>query len=76
MSSAANFPVTFFGWFQFPALVAANHDLHETLEDAHEVLFYTIVAVAALHVAAALYHHFFLKDDVMRRMLPYGRREG
>ena len=76
MSSAANYPVTFFGWFQFPALVVANHDLHEFLEDVHEVLFDGLVAVAALHIAAALYHHFFLKDDVMRRMLPFSRREG
>jgi cytochrome b561 len=76
MSSAANFPVTFFGWFQFPALVAENHDLHEALEEVHEVLFYALVAVAALHVAAALYHHFFLKDDVLRRMMPFGKRSG
>ena len=40
MSSAANYPVTLFGWFQFPALVGANHDLHEGLEEVHEVLFY------------------------------------
>ena len=39
MSSAANYPVTFFGLFQFPALVGANHDLHEALEEVHEALF-------------------------------------
>ena len=74
MSSAANFPVTFFGWFQFPALVAENHDLHEALEDVHEALFYTLLVVAIGHIVAALYHHFILKDDVLRRMSPLGRR--
>jgi len=74
MSSAANYPVTFFGWFQFPALVAENHDLHEALEDVHEALFYTLLVVAIGHIVAALYHHFILKDDVLRRMSPLGRR--
>lgn len=73
MASAANFPVTFFSWYQFPALVATNHDLHEKLQDVHEALFYVLVTVAVLHIAAALYHHFLLKDDVLRRMLPFGR---
>lgn len=74
MSSAANYPVTLFGWFQFPALVAPNHDLHEGLEEVHEVLFYAMVVVAVVHAAAALYHHFLLKDDTLRRMLPFGRK--
>jgi cytochrome b561 len=74
MSSAANYPVTFFGWFQFPSLIAENHDLHERLEDVHEALFYTIVVVAVGHALAALYHHFILKDNVLRRMLPFGRK--
>jgi cytochrome b561 len=73
MSSAANYPVTLFGWFQFPALVAENHGLHESLEEVHEVLFYFMVAVAVVHILAALYHHFLLKDSVLRRMLPFSR---
>jgi cytochrome b561 len=73
MSSAANYPVTLFGWFQFPALVGENHDLHETLEGVHEFFFYAMLVVALVHVAAALYHHFVLKDGVLRRMLPFTR---
>lgn len=75
MSSAANYPVTFFGWFQFPALVRASHDLHEQLEELHETLFWVLVVVAVLHAVAALYHHFVLKDDVLKRMSPLGRGE-
>jgi len=29
--------------------------------------------VAGLHAAAALFHHFFMKDGVLRMMLPGGR---
>ncbi len=74
MSSAANYPVTLFGWFQFPALVAPNHDLHEALEELHEGLFVTLAIVALLHAIAAVYHHVKMKDDSLRRMLPFGRK--
>jgi cytochrome b561 len=75
MSSAGNHPVTFFGWFQVPALIAAHPELHEALEGLHEGLFNTLAVVATLHAVAALYHHFWLKDDSLRRMLPIlGRR--
>ena len=74
MSSAANYPVTLFGWFQFPALVGANHDLHEILEEVHEATFYALVIVATLHAAAAVYHHFWMKDEALRRMLPFAAR--
>jgi cytochrome b561 len=73
MSSAANYPVTLFGWFQFPALIGENHDLHETLEEVHEALFFLMVAVAVVHILAAFYHHIVLKDGVLRRMLPFSR---
>jgi cytochrome b561 len=74
MSSAANRPVSLFGWIKFPALVAPNHGLHEGLEEVHETLFIVLAVVALLHAAAALYHHFWMKDDTMRRMLPFARR--
>jgi cytochrome b561 len=74
MSSSANYPVTLFGWFQFPAIVSPNHDLHEALEEVHEVLFNVLVVLALAHAAAALFHHFVLKDDSLRRMLPFARQ--
>ena len=45
-------------------------DLKETAEDAHEMLFWLLVFVAAGHAAAALWHHFHDRDGVLRRMLP------
>lgn len=73
LSSSANYPVTMFNWFQFPAIVGENHDLHEAMEDVHELLFNALLVVAAIHIAAALYHHFVLKDGVLRRMLPFSK---
>ena len=37
--------------------------------DAHEILRGILLALVALHVLAALAHHFVLKTDVMARML-------
>jgi len=71
MSSAAGYPVSLFGLLEFPPLVGENHDLHESLEEVHEVLFTVLAVVAVLHAVAALYHHFFKKDDTLRRMLPF-----
>jgi cytochrome b561 len=70
MSSTKNYPVSFFGWFQFPDLVGASELWHERLEEIHEFIGVAIIAVALLHAAAALYHHFVLRDSVLRRMLP------
>ena len=40
------------------------------ITDAHNWIAWTIIIVAAGHAAAALYHHFVLRDDVLWRMLP------
>ena len=63
----------FFGLFEFPALTAEDPDFHETMEGVHKWLFNALVAVAVVHVAAALYHHWVLKDATLRRMLPFSR---
>jgi cytochrome b561 len=65
--------VSLFGWITFPALVAENRELHETLESVHEWLFYVLLAVALVHIVASIYHHVVLKDDTLRRMLPFSR---
>jgi cytochrome b561 len=36
----------------------------------HEWLAWTLLALAALHIAAAIKHHLFDRDDVLARMLP------
>jgi len=70
MSSARGFPVSWFGFWQLPDLVPKNKPLYEALVTTHGVLASVLVAVVVLHVAAALKHHFVLRDDVLRRMLP------
>jgi cytochrome b561 len=39
----------------------------------HEYLFWFLLLVLVAHVGAALKHHVFDNDNVLRRMLPFGR---
>lgn len=71
MSSFRNFPVSFFGLFQWPDLVAPNQKMFELFVEVHEWLARALVTVALIHAAAALYHHFGRRDNVLRRMLPF-----
>jgi cytochrome b561 len=73
MSSARSFPVSWFGLFQLPDLVGPSPQLYERLLGMHHLLFSVLVVVAALHIAGALKHHFIDRNDVLRRMLPFGR---
>jgi cytochrome b561 len=70
MSSARNFPVSYFGLFTLPDLVQPDKALYEFFHEAHEALAAAIFFIALLHAAAALKHHFFDRDNVLRRMLP------
>jgi cytochrome b561 len=70
MSSARNFPVSWFGLVTLPDFIAPNRPAYELLHDIHELLAQTLFWLALLHIAAALKHHFIDKDNVLRRMLP------
>jgi cytochrome b561 len=75
MSSAANHPVSYFGLFTFPNLVAPDKTLVEPMKLLHQIMSWSLLAVVAMHIAGALRHHFVLKDDTLLRMLPpRGRR--
>jgi len=76
MSSARGFPVSWFGFFTLPDLVPKDKSLYATLLTTHETLAWVLGAVVTLHVAAALKHHFMLRDNVLRRMLPFTTTPG
>jgi len=73
-SNAANFPLVAWGVLPLPALIGTDEALGETLIEVHELVARVLLVLIGLHVAGALRHHFLLKDDVLRRMLPAGRR--
>lgn len=70
MSSAAAIPVSALGLFTLPDLVPHNDRLFQTFIEVHKWLGYALIACLLAHIAAALRHHFVLKDDTLRKMLP------
>lgn len=70
MSSARNFPVSWFGLVTLPDFIAPSRPAYDFLHEVHEFLAITLFCVALLHIAAALKHHFVDRDNVLRRMLP------
>jgi len=72
MLSAAGKPIPFFG-IELPALIGQNKELAKQLKALHETIGVLGYYLVALHVLAALYHHYFKKDNTLTRMLPGGR---
>jgi superoxide oxidase len=52
-----------------PALLAPDKDLAHQLEDLHGTIGEIFYWVIGLHILAALYHHWWRRDDTLRRML-------
>ena len=52
-----------------PALLPENRALAHTLEDLHGTIGELFYWVIGAHVLAALWHHWFRRDDTLRRML-------
>jgi cytochrome b561 len=62
---------TLFGLLQIPAYDPGNKALRSAAAGYHETLANILLILAGLHAAAALWHHYWLSDGVLRRMLPW-----
>ncbi len=71
MSSAAGFPVSMFGWFTLPNLIAPDKVFGKYMRELHELFAWGLIGLIVLHLLAALFHHFYYKDNVLKRMLPW-----
>ena len=69
VSGAKRYPLDWFGLFPIPYLPISDSAAHLGHE-LHEVVGLGMAGLVALHVAAALRHHFLLRDGVLARMLP------
>jgi cytochrome b561 len=74
MSSASNYPVSWFNLVQMPDLVAPDPALKELLHGVHQTLSKILIAFASLHFLAVLKHQFFDRDGLLFRMLPWRPR--
>ena len=69
-SSAAGFPIVWFGLLPLPDFVPKDKGLAELLKQAHELLAWGLALLVVAHLAAALKHHFIEKDGLLLRILP------
>jgi cytochrome b561 len=63
-------PLTLLGFGVVQPMLPESHELGRTLSHLHGWLGDAMIWLAALHAAAALFHHFAMRDDVLRSMLP------
>lgn len=63
-------PLALLGNFRISPLLAEVYPVGSAIASVHTWLGDAILCVAGVHAAAALYHHFVLRDGVLRSMLP------
>ena len=69
MLSAAGKPIPFFAW-ELPPLVAPSKSIAKAIAEVHEAIASVGYALIGLHAAAALFHHYLLRDNTLKLMLP------
>jgi cytochrome b561 len=67
--SAEGKPIPFFG-LQLAALISENKPLAKLIEEIHEAGGTIGYFLIGLHAAAALFHHYVVRDNTLRRILP------
>jgi cytochrome b561 len=55
---------------QLPALIGQDRPLARQLLVVHEAVGFLLLSLIALHISAALFHHFWRRDDTLAAMLP------
>ena len=68
-SSAGKYPLSWFGLFDVPKLPVTKDSLiYNISHEGHELMGWLFLALVVLHIAAAMRHHFILRDGLLRRM--------
>jgi len=66
--------VDVFGWFVVPALFEFDKHQADMIGLLHLAAAWALMALAAMHAAAALKHHFLDRDSTLLRMLGLSRK--
>jgi cytochrome b561 len=69
-SSAAGFPIVWFGVLPLPDFVPVDKALAEAIKPWHAALAWALAVLVVLHVAGALKHQFVDRDGLLARMRP------
>lgn len=69
MSIMGGYPVKVFGLFQIPALTTGQTGIAGAAHAVHVWMPFFAIALISVHFLAAMYHQFYVKDDVLKRMI-------
>lgn len=67
---AGNESMSFFGLLLAPPFAPFSKSAHHFIGELHELNGWAISILSTCHAAAALYHHYVLRDQVLSRMSP------
>jgi len=70
INSAAGVPFSVFWLVPLPSIVAPDERLEDLAKLVHFSLLVALCLVLAVHIGAALRHHFIKRNEVLIRMLP------
>lgn len=73
-SAAGGYPLSWFGLLLIPRILEQNHAVALAGKWLHDQGALFVYAVIILHISAVAWHHFFRRDDVLKRMLPIPQR--
>ncbi|MBU3023549.1 cytochrome b [Aestuariibacter sp. A3R04] len=63
----------FWGWFLIPNFIEKSKLSVTVFYWVHFYLSWALVVLLVAHVVAAMWHHFVVKDNVLKRMLPFSK---
>ncbi len=70
MTSAGQYPNSFFGLFNVPDLIGKDQDMFRLMRRLHDVFGLCLLAAVGLHFAGAMKHAFVDRDSTINRMVP------
>jgi len=70
LSEAAGYPINVYGMFSLPMVLPKDLTISKTAATIHKYGAFAFIGILILHVGAAFYHHFILKTNILKRMLP------
>jgi cytochrome b561 len=75
-SDTWRFPFWLYWSVPVPDLFDANRYMSEFAAQCHEVMTTLLLVLVLVHIVAAMRHHFVLRNDTLRRMLPFFAQRG
>jgi len=70
-----DYEVVAFGVVNYSTWLADDAVMAKVFHVCHSINSKLLMLLVLIHVGAALYHHFVQRDEVLKRMLPFGKIE-